>query len=294
MTHLFFLLFFLVGGFLFWLGFRKYREYRLLEDTPRAPVRSIPMGLVHLQGKSTGEHLLPSPLTRTPCYYYKAWVELWTMKGKDDSMDWETIRTEADARVFYLDDGTGKVRVNPSNADFNVTRTFQAETGPGARGKRHVDPTLGVAGPSNQELLGYIQRVSEAAQTARPALNAAVRAMPDSAGETAAKVLMGVSASGVKLSRPLGDLRLRFTEECLIADRQCNILGTCVENPAPMDEHDRNMIQKGANELTFMISDKAEGALEKNVRRTAMSLIVVGAILMAAMVALVLGMNGWL
>jgi len=136
---------------------------------------------------------------------------------------------EADARVFYLDDGTGKVRVNPYNADFNVTRTLQVETGPGARGKRHVDPSLGVAGPSNQDLLDYMQRVSDAAQAARVAVNAT----PDSTGKTAAKVLMGVSASGVKLSRPVGDLRLRFPEECLIADRQCNILGTCMENPTP-------------------------------------------------------------
>ena len=292
MSYVFFLLFFLVGGFLFWLGFRKYREYRLLEDTPRAPVRSIPMGLVHLNGKSTGEHLLTSPLTRTPCYYYKAWVELWTwtMKGKDDSMDWKTIRTEADARVFYLDDGTGKVRVNPYNADFNVTRTFQAETGPGAKGKRHMDPTLGVAGPSNQELLDYMQRVSDAAQAVR----AAVNATPDSASKTAAKVLMGVSACGAKLSKDLSNQRLRFNEECLIADRQCNILGTCVENPTPTDEHDRNLIQKGTNESTFMISDKAEGALEKKVRRAALSMILVGALLMVAMVALVLRMDGWL
>ncbi len=294
MSSGFYLFFFLVGGFLFWLGFKKYREYRIVADTPRASVRSIPMGLVHLNGKSTGEHLLTSPLTRTPCYYYKAWVELWTTKVKDDSKEWKTIRTEADARVFYLDDGTGKVTVIPNNADFYVTRTFQAETGPGARGKRLVDPTLGVPGPSNQELLDYMQRVSEAAQTARATLNAAVNAMPDSAVKTADKVLLGMSGSGVKLSRPVSDLRLRFTEECLIAERPCNILGTCVENPTPKDEHDRNLIQKGANEPTFVISDKAEGALEKNVRRTALSMIVVGALLMLAMVAVVLRINGWL
>ena len=42
MTHLLFLFFFLVGGFLIWLGFKKYREYRILADTPRASVRGIP------------------------------------------------------------------------------------------------------------------------------------------------------------------------------------------------------------------------------------------------------------
>ena len=295
MTHLLFLLFFLVGGWLIWLGFRKYREYRILADTPRASVRSIPMGLVHLNGKSTGEHLLTSPLTRTPCYYFKAWVELWTTKVKDNSKEWKTIRTEADARVFYLDDGTGKVTVIPNNADFYVTRTFQGETGPGASGKRLVDPTLGVVGPSNEELLDYMQRVSEAAQTARAALNAEVRAMPDSAGKTADKALLGMfGGGGGKVSKDFSGQRLRFTEECLIADRQCNILGTCAENPTPSDDHDRNLIQKGVNEAAFVISDKAEGALEKNVRRTALSLILVGAILMVAMFAVILGVNGWI
>jgi hypothetical protein len=153
-----------------------------------------------------------------------------------------------------------------------------------------VDPTLGVAGPANHGLLDYMQRVSDAAQTARAAINAA----SDSTGKTAAKALMGISASGVKLSRPFGELRLRFTEECLIADRQCNILGTCAENPTPSDDHDRNLIQKGVNEAAFVISDKAEGALEKNVRRTALSLILVGAILMVAMFAVILGVNGWI
>lgn len=292
MTHLLFLFFFLVGGFLIWLGFKKYREYRILADTPRASVRGIPMGIVHLNGKSTGEHLT-SPLTRTPCYYYKAWVELWTTKVKDDSKEWKTIRTEADARVFYLDDGTGKVAVMPNNADFYVTRTFQAETGPGARGKRLVDPTLGVPGPADPELLGYMQRVSEAPQTARATLNAAVNAMPDSAAKTADKVLLGMSGGGT-LSRDFSGQRLRFTEECLIAERQCNVLGTCVENPTPKDEYDRNQIQKGTNEPTFVISDRAEGALEKKVRRAAMGMISVGALLMVAMVALILHMDGLL
>jgi len=294
MTHLLFLFFFLVGGWLIWLGFRKYREYRILADTPRASVRSIPMGLVHLHGKSTGEDRLTSPLTRTPCYYYKAWVELWTTKVKDDTKEWKTIRTDADARVFYLDDGTGKVTVIPNNADFYVTRTFQAETGPGARGKRLVDPTLGVAGPSNEELLNYMQRVSEAAQTARATLNATVNAMPDSAGKTADKALLGMFGGSSKLSTDHSNQRLRFTEECLIAARQCNILGTCAENPTPKDEHDRNLIQKGVNEPTFVISDQAEGALEKKVRRAGLGMILMGALLMLAMVALVLHMDGWL
>ncbi len=52
------------GGFYFWVtvaffgglysffkGFRIYREYRVVEDTPEIPIRSMAMGLV------PGEHL---------------------------------------------------------------------------------------------------------------------------------------------------------------------------------------------------------------------------------------------
>ena len=37
---------FLMGALMFFLGFRSFRQYRLLADTPVIPVRSAPMGLV--------------------------------------------------------------------------------------------------------------------------------------------------------------------------------------------------------------------------------------------------------
>ena len=47
----------LVGGFgaglyLFFKGFRIFRKYRVLADTPEMPIRSIPMGLVEVHGKA--------------------------------------------------------------------------------------------------------------------------------------------------------------------------------------------------------------------------------------------------
>ena len=42
-----------MGAVSFLVGFKQYREYRILADAPRARVRSMPMGLVHLQGKAT-------------------------------------------------------------------------------------------------------------------------------------------------------------------------------------------------------------------------------------------------
>lgn len=45
----------------FFKGFRTFREYRVVADTPEMPIRSIPMGLVRVQGKALGSELVVHP-----------------------------------------------------------------------------------------------------------------------------------------------------------------------------------------------------------------------------------------
>jgi len=56
-------------------GFWNYRKPRLIENTPRIAVRALLMGLVHVHGKATGRNLLSSPVTGTPCCYYKVHLQ---------------------------------------------------------------------------------------------------------------------------------------------------------------------------------------------------------------------------
>lgn len=283
----------LVGLVLFILGFRAYREYRILEDTPIAPIRSIPMGLVHIYGKTVGENRLSSPLTRTPCYYYKVEVEKWVRKDKDHE-GWETVRTDKDMSPFHMDDTTGKVQVDPAKAEFDVPKTFQAEIGSWPRRKPFVDPTLGVAGPGDEDLRGYlIQGPQQAAK--------ALSSLPVPGAKTLGKILeveqklesrgITLSAGGITLGGAAGQ-RYRFTEHALIADRECNIIGTCAENPSPQDEHDRNLIKKGQNEPTFLISSRSEKELEKSVWRKAFLMILIGALMMVGFTAAILAKLG--
>jgi hypothetical protein len=59
------------GGLVSFLkGFRIYREYRVVEDTPEIPIRSIPMRLVHIHGRAMGDEPMTSPVTNTPCYWF--------------------------------------------------------------------------------------------------------------------------------------------------------------------------------------------------------------------------------
>ena len=55
------------GIHFFFKGFRIFRKYRVLADTPETPIRSLAMGLVEIHGKAKGDELVDSPVSRTPC-----------------------------------------------------------------------------------------------------------------------------------------------------------------------------------------------------------------------------------
>jgi hypothetical protein len=52
-------------------------------------------------------------------------------------------------------------------------------------------------------------------------------------------------------------------ECCILPDHEYDISGTCAENHEAKDENDRNVIRKGANEPTYVIS--ALGRTDVNV-----------------------------
>ncbi len=88
--------------------------------------------------------------------------------------------------------------------------------------------------------------------------------------------------------------RYRLTEYCIVPDGSYEVSGTCVENPTPRDEHDRNMITKGQNEPTFLISSRTERALKSMLGRKAALHIFGGAALSVVCLAIILAKLGWL
>ena len=86
----------------------------------------------------------------------------------------------------------------------------------------------------------------------------------------------------------------RLTEYCIVPEYSYDITGTCVENPSPQDEHDRNMLVQGENEPTFLISCRSEQEIEGKLRWRAMKYIFGGGALSVACLALILVKLGWL
>ena len=276
----------LVGVILFVVGFFKYREYRVLADTPQIPIRSVSMGLSHVAGTSTGGQPLTSPLTQVPCYYYEVRVEKQVKKDNQDT--WEETHRERAEVPFYLQDETGTILVNPEKAEYNLPQAFFGELRPPAllsfgHAPRKVDPSLGVPPPTDEHLRAYLNGSFSQARAALRASNIPGAKVMDKGLAVAEKMqMLGVSIGAGGISMDFGNHAYRFTEYCLLAGRPTHVLGTCTENPNPANESDRNLIKKGENEKTYLISTKSEEKLERSLKLQAFFLIFIGAVLILA------------
>jgi hypothetical protein len=278
------------GVILFIFGFLKYREYRILTDTPKVPIRSVSMGLSHVAGTSTGGQPLTSPLTQVPCYYYEVKVE---KKVRRDNQDkWEETQKERAEVPFYLQDETGFILVNPERAEYNLPQAFFGELRPPTlislgHAQRKVDPSLGVPAPTDEHLRAYLNGSFSQARAALQGSNIPGAKALDKGIAVAEKMqMLGVSIGSGGISMDFGNHEYRFTEFCLPAGRPTHVLGTCTENPNPANENDRNLIKKGENEKTYLISTKSEEKLEGSLKLQAFFMIFIGAALILGGAAL--------
>jgi hypothetical protein len=136
------------GLWTFFKGFKVFREYKIIEDTPRIPIRSVPMGLVRVHGQAQVDQPVPSPVTHTPCCLYKVEISHW--KVEKGSGSWSHVRTDVDGANFFLEDNTGKIRVDGKCAELDLPQTSE-------RIVDSVKPsTTALAGATDDELLHYV------------------------------------------------------------------------------------------------------------------------------------------
>ena len=138
-----------VGVWIFFKGFRVFREFKIVADTPCMPIRSVPMGLVQVRGQALTDQPIPSPLTHTPCCFYQVKIEHYET---GEHGGWKHYRTDMDGAKFYLQDQTGKVLVDSHSAEYDLP-----EGPPRVVDGGNIAPVMGT-GASDQELLQYVQR----------------------------------------------------------------------------------------------------------------------------------------
>jgi len=257
------------GLYYFFKGFRIFREYRLLMDTPEVPIRSVAMGLVEIHGKAKIEQPVQSPVTRTPCCFYQVEIERW-VKDKQGG-HWSHTATDADGPTFYLEDASGKVLVDAHQAEYDLIQTAKVETG-GGIGSGLGRLFSGMGGPTRVAL------------SPLPTADLFAYASSAVARRHGGGILgfMGGSSN-----------RYRLTEYLVLPEHWYDLTGTCVENPAPKDEHDRNLIVKGTNEPTFLLTWRSEKEIRRTLRNRAMKYIFGGALLAVACLGIFLAKHGW-
>ncbi len=101
-----------LGPYLFVRGFRLLQRKRLIMDTPRSTVRAAALGLVEIQGRTTGPYTLVSPIASRECFYYRVVIRARA----------HTIVDEMCAPLF-LDDSTGRLLVYPQGAELQFPPT---------------------------------------------------------------------------------------------------------------------------------------------------------------------------
>lgn len=112
-----------VGIGMFIDGLRKYREKQYILGTPTSSVRGAAVGFAELTGKAeaieTGESVVGAKQAIT----HKWILERWERRGKHS--DWVTIKDWDRRPQFYLNDGTGKLLIDPNGADIEIPLDFE-------------------------------------------------------------------------------------------------------------------------------------------------------------------------
>ena len=231
----------------------------MVADTPTIPIRSIAMGITQVHGHAGGDTPFPSPVGGTPCYAFRVKIERYAGRS-----GWQHHRTDQNGMRFHLADDSGRIQIDPREAEFDVPVNCRRQVG---------DP------PMNFTLLSLFRSMS---------LNPYDQS-DYSADARTDDGLLEYAAVGYGCPDAF-----RFTEYCIEPDQEYDVLGTCVEDPRPEDNNDRNLITKGAHNGTFLISSKSEEELKQGMSWRSTMMVIGGASLAVFCAALFMARHGLL
>ncbi len=218
------------GLVLFFRGLRTFRRGLMVADTPIIPIRSVAMGLAQIHGHAGGDNSFPSPVSGTPCYAFRVVIDRYVGRN-----GWQHHRTDQNGTHFFLVDDSGRIHIDPLKAQFDLPVNSRRSIGDA---------------PINFSLLGMVRSMSNS--------GAAYDGSAVSADAKTDDELLEYAGLGYGYTDPV-----RFTEYCIEPDQEYDVVGTCVENPRPEGDDDRNLITKGDHNGTFLISSKSAEQLKE-------------------------------
>ncbi len=135
------------GLYLFYRGFILLQRRRLILDTPFSKIRSAAMGMVEVSGLAVGPYTMTAPITAKPCYYYRTLA--WELKQRGKNKEWVQVAHECNYVPFFLDDNTGRVLVDPRQAELDLHCDF---------GQQFCDSFFSVKEPAPLNVRNFLTR----------------------------------------------------------------------------------------------------------------------------------------
>src|SRR4051812_48029735 len=111
----------IAGGLFFFRGMKLWQDKREIQNKALSKVRGVAMGDAELSGKVIAEKSIQSPFSLMDSVYCSYSVEA------PDRNGWTRVDHGQVTSVFYLDDGTGRILVNPDGATFYGEKTYRRE-----------------------------------------------------------------------------------------------------------------------------------------------------------------------
>jgi hypothetical protein len=112
----------IAGPVLFARSFRDFRTQRLIRNTPTARIRSMPMGLVEIQGSVIPRSTLSAPFSNRPCAYWEVDISTEARRGQ-----WNVVHKNHSGHPFFLEDETAVTVVLPQGADSRINFAVEEE-----------------------------------------------------------------------------------------------------------------------------------------------------------------------
>jgi hypothetical protein len=247
------------SGVFFTLGLASWRRRRVILDFPTSRIRGLAMGKVEIAGTAHARYRFKTPYSAVDCVYYHFRVEeLETMS--DGSRYWRTVMEGESPRLpFEVDDGSGRALVNPQGAQFEIQEEDTQRGLATARGSRAL-----LGGELQQRaierfipegarvyVLGTATPLGPEPTDRRDDLRARLAALKRDRAEMVAR--FDLDGDG-KIDAQEWDLAVAEVERELF-----------VEQPSrEAEERDTLMIAAGQPGSLFLISDRDEQALTRD------------------------------
>jgi hypothetical protein len=118
MDLLFLIVFFFIGLYGVWTGFKKFQLAQKIKITAVSKAGSVAIGLVEISGRASSDAHGPAPISGTPCVYWKITGE-YLIPGRYPV--WLQIHAAESDKPFYVADDTGRVRISPRDARMDIS-----------------------------------------------------------------------------------------------------------------------------------------------------------------------------